>query len=42
MDRLKSYIIWDENMKTDIEWREYMCGLDLLGIGYKKVVVWTR
>jgi hypothetical protein len=25
-------------MKTDLEGREYLCGLDLLGILYKKVV----
>jgi len=25
-------------MKDVLEGREYLCGLDLLGIGYKKVV----
>jgi len=35
---MRGYIIRRENMKADLEGREYLCGLDLLCLGYNKVV----
>jgi hypothetical protein len=34
----EGYIIWEENMKNCLEGREYLFGLELLGIRYKYVV----
>jgi hypothetical protein len=38
MDRLKGYIIGEENIKADLEGSKYLCLLYLLDIGYKKML----